>query len=130
MFVKLNDFSKNEILMRGDFIVTLNNNLNKLNGSPHRNKLARQEILNYMKSLNLIDTYRELHHDVKKYTRFQINPLIANRLDYFLVSKNLYFQVKECDIAPSLKSDYKIVTLLVHHNSSPLGRGYWKFNNN
>ena len=74
-----------------------------------------------MKSLNLIDAYRELHPDVKKFTRFQINPLIASRLDYFLVSKNLYFQVKECDIIPSLKSDHKIVTLLVHHNSSPRG---------
>ena len=38
--------------------------------------------------------------------------------------------MKECDIVPSLKSDHKIETLLVHHNSSPLGRGYWKFNNN
>ena len=116
--------------MGGDFNVTLNNDLDKLNGSPHKNKFARQEILNYMKSLNLIDAYRELHPDVKKFTRFQINPLIASRLDYFLVSKNLYFQVKECDIVPSLKSDHKIVTLLVHHNSSPRGRGYWKFNNN
>ena len=129
MFVKLNDFSKNEILMGGDFNVILND-LDKLNGLPHKNKLARQEILNYIKSLNLIDAYRELHPDVKKFTRFQINPLIASRLDYFLVSKNLYFQVKECDIVPSLKSDHKIVTLLVHHNSSPRGRGYWKFNNN
>ena len=37
--------------------------------------------------------------------------------------------MKECDFEPSLKSDRKIVTLLVHHNSSPRGRGYWKFNN-
>ena len=59
MFVKLNDFSKNEILMGGDFNVILNNDLDKLNGSPQKNKLARQEILNYMKSLNLIDAYRE-----------------------------------------------------------------------
>ena len=73
MFVKLNDFSKNEILMGGDFNVILNHDLDKLNGSPHKNKLARQEILNYMKSLNLIDAYRELHPDVKKFTRFQIN---------------------------------------------------------
>ena len=45
MFVKLNDFSKNEILMGEDFNVILNNDLDKLNGSPHKNKLARQEIL-------------------------------------------------------------------------------------
>ena len=34
--------------------------------------------------------------------------------------------MNECDNVPSLKSDHKIVTLLVHHNSSQRGRGYWK----
>ena len=81
-----------------------------------------------MKSLNLIDAYRELHSNVKKFTRFQISPPIARKLDYFIVSKNFYFQVKDCDIVPSLKSDHKI--LLVHHNYSSRGSGYWKFNNN
>ena len=119
IFKKLNDFSKNEILVGADFNVILNNDLDKLNGSPHKNKLARQEILNYTKSLNLIEAYRKLHPNVKKFTSFQINPLIASRLDYFLVSKNIYFQVQKCDIVPNLKSDHKIVTLLVYHNFSP-----------
>ena len=92
--------------------------------------MARQEILNYIKILNLIDAYRSLHPNVKKFARFQIISLIASRLAYFLVSKSFYFEVEECDIVPSLKSDHKIVTLLVHHNSSPRGRRYRKFNNN
>ena len=97
---------------------------------PPKNKLARQEILNYMKIWILVDAYCELHPIVKKFTRFQISSLIASRLDYFLVSKNFYFQVKKCDIVRCLKSDHKVATLLVHHNSSQRGRGYWKFNNN
>ena len=124
MFGKLSDFSKNEILVGGDFNVILNNDLDKLNGSRHKNKLSRQEILNYIKILNLIDAYRELHPNVKKFTRFQINSIIASRLDYFLVFKNFFIQMKECDILPSLKSDHKIVTLVIHHNSSPRRRGY------
>ena len=68
--------------------------------------------------LNLIDVYCELHPSAKKFTRFQINPLTASKLDYFL-SENFYFQIKECDIVPTVKSDHKIVTLLFHHNSSP-----------
>ena len=63
-----------------------------------------------MKLLNLTDAYRELHPNVKKFT-FQINPLIASRLDYFLVSKNFYWQVKKCDVAPSVKLNHKIMTL-------------------
>ena len=130
MFDKLNDFSKNKILVGGYFNEILNNDLDKLNGSPQTNKLARQEILNNLKILNLIDVYRELHPNVQKFTWFQINPLIACRLDYFLVSKNFYFQVKKCCIVSSLKSNHKIVTLLVYHNSASQGRGYWKFNDN
>ena len=61
---------------------------------------------------------------------FKIIPLIASRLDYFLVSKNFYFYEKKCDIVLCVKSDHKIVTLLLHHNSSQRGRGYWNFNNN
>ena len=83
-----------------------------------------------MKILNLIDAHRELHPNVKKFTRFQINSLIASRLDYFLVSKIFYFRVKECDIVSSVKSDHKIVTLSVHQNFLQRGRGCWKFNNN
>ena len=59
-----------------------------------------------------------------------MNRLIVARLDCFLFLKILYFQVNECDIIPSVKSDHEIVTLLVHHNSLQRGRGYWKFNNN
>ena len=46
MFSKLHDFPKNEILVEGDFNIMLNSDLNKHNKSPHKNKLAKQEILN------------------------------------------------------------------------------------
>ena len=39
MFGKLNDFSKNEILVGGDFIMILDDDLDKRNGLPHKNKL-------------------------------------------------------------------------------------------
>ena len=68
-----------------------------------KSKLARQEISNHMKILNLISAYRELHPKAKKFTNFQINPLIASRLVCFSVPENFYFQVKECDIVPSVK---------------------------
>ena len=70
IFGKLNDFFKNEILLGGDFNVLLNNNLDKLNWLPHKNKLARQESLNYLKILNLIDAFCELHPNAKKFTGF------------------------------------------------------------
>ena len=79
MFGKLND-NENEILVGGDFNVILNNDLDKDNGSLHKSKFARQEILNYIKLLNLINSYRKLHPNVKKFTSFQASHLIASRL--------------------------------------------------
>ena len=68
-------------------------------------------------SLNLIDAYRELHSNVKKFKRFQLNSLIACKLDFFSLSK-IFFQVKICYVVSNVKSDHKLVTLLLHHNSS------------
>ena len=56
--------------------------------------------------------------------------MIASRLDNFFLFKIFYFQVKECDIEPSVKSDHKIVTLLVHINTSQRERRCSKFKNN
>ena len=77
-----------------------------------------------MKILHCFDAYRKFQLNVKKFTRFQINPLIACRLDYFLASKVFYFQVKERDVVPSVKSDHRIITLIVHYNTSPRGKEY------
>jgi len=82
-----------------------------------------------MKLLNLIDIFRILHPQVKQFTRYQKNPVIGSRLDYFLVSKTLSLKIKNCDIIPGINSDHKLVTLNLNHTSIARGRGYWKFNN-
>ena len=41
IFAKPKDFSKNEILVGGDFSVIQNSDLDTLNGWPYQNKLAR-----------------------------------------------------------------------------------------
>ena len=67
--------SKNKNLVDGDFNLILSNDLDKLNWSPHKSQLARQENLNYMKILDFVDAYGELLPNVKKFTKFQLNLL-------------------------------------------------------
>jgi len=74
----------NEIILGGDFNVVLDNELDKLNGPPHSNKAARKEILDHLKLMNLVDIFRVLRPQVKQFTRYQKNPFIASRIDYFL----------------------------------------------
>ena len=129
MFRQINDFPLDRMIIGGDFNAVLDNDMDKLHGLLHKNKLAREEIINHMKLLKLVDVYRELHPNVRKYTRYQTNPVIASRLDFFLMSQNLLNQVKGCDIIPSIRSDHKVVTVDIDITFSPRGKGYWKFNN-
>ena len=109
--------------------MVLNGDMDKLNGPQRKNKLASKEITNQIEMLGLSDVFRELHPRTKKFTRYQSTPVVATRSDYFFVTKNLLHQIQECDIIPSIRSDHKIVKLILKQVSAPRGNSYWKFNN-
>ena len=48
---------------------------------------------------------------------------------YWLVASELIFNVHDCDIKPSIKTDHSLITLkLVSSQDGQRGRGLWKFN--
>jgi exodeoxyribonuclease III len=66
---------------------------------PHA--LARQEFNDhFIPALDLVDVYRELHPDVRKYTWFnpRAQQLDAARVDYALISRSLWGRVVAADI--------------------------------
>jgi exonuclease III len=54
------------------------------------NTKAREAMLRFMLSLKLIDVWRAQNADMNKYTWYQSNPIKMARLDYFLISSNIY----------------------------------------
>ena len=66
-----------------------------------------------MNILKLKDVFRLKHLLAKSFTRIQINPFTATRLDFFLVSQHLCDKVGETEIKASVKSDHKISTIAI-----------------
>jgi hypothetical protein len=78
---------------------------------------------------NLVDCWRIMNPNSKRYTWRQPNPLRQSRLDYWLISSCMFNAVLDSDIQPSYKSDHSLITLDMSCGlASPRGPGMWKFN--
>ena len=83
------------------------------------NPNARPVILNYMDEENLLDAWRIMNENVKKFSWCRLNPERKQaRLDFFLVSDNMFQFVMETDIVPSYRTDHGgiILTLKLSEN--------------
>ena len=107
----------------------LNDTLDKDGGPPHVNRNSKEKIKSYMDFFNLRDVFRDFNPSKKIFTRIQTQPYSATRLDFFLVSDNLYRNFKSADISQSIMSDHKIATFFLDIELTKRGSGYWKINN-
>ncbi|XP_072041387.1 uncharacterized protein [Amphiura filiformis] len=83
-----------------------------------------------MDNFDVLDIWRYLHPNIRRFTCRQPNPLIQCRLDYFLISNNLIEYVTKADIVPGLRTDHSGITWNVQLQKDPVrGPGHWKFNN-
>ena len=93
------------------------------------NKKARQKLLDIIEEKHLLDPFRELHPDCRRYTWRKNNPRKQARLDFFLISENLLPSVKTSDIDFGYRSDHSFPKLVLKFNEFKHGKGLWKFNN-
>ena len=107
-FQKLVTFSAKNLIIGEDFNLILNNTLDKIGGPKHKNAQARNNVISHINTLKLKDVFRLKHPSAKSFTKIQINPFIATRLDFFLVSEHLCDKITETEIKKSVKSDHKI----------------------
>lgn len=71
-----------------------------------------------------------MNENSKKYTWRRINPMRKQaRLDFFLVSENLFQFVFNSDIVPGYRTDHSGILLNLKLINNERGKGYWKFNN-
>ena len=120
-----------EIIIGGDFNTYLNDKLDKKGKVHNKNYEYTADIHNLMENCNLIDIWRVLNPDTKRFTwrGMTRSGQVHSRLDYFLISKHMIYDIHKCKIQPSLKSDHSILTVTFKFNYTvPRGRGFWKFN--
>ena len=79
--------------------------------------------------LELVDSFRQFHPNLRRFSWRKKSPFKQARFDYFLTSKNLTDLIDSCEILPSYRSDHSILKLEITINHFKIGCGIWKFNN-
>ena len=126
----INSFTRDEVIMGGDFNFVLNINLDKKGGIPRTNFNAREQCLALINLFDLTDIWRERNPHRADFTwSSNITPGIHCRLDFFLISRHLTNLTSNCSSSPGLQSDHSLVNLDINVFSEIRGPGYWKFNN-
>ncbi len=86
----------------------------------------RTEIQAMLDVFNLVDTWRAVNPNSRRYTWHARG--ISSRVDYLFISEHLLNEVNECKINPGLHSDHSILSLELNTNKINRGKGLWKFN--
>ena len=123
-------------VLGGDFNTHLNpaldrqtNTIDQDSGQADRSQFA-DALLGLCQDFDLMDCWRILNPNLKRYTWRQRNPLRQSRLDYWLVSSTLINSISDTNIKPAFKSDHSIIELKLQLNTpTTKGPGLWKFNN-
>ena len=120
------------IIIGGDFNICQNEFYDKQGGKQQTTSNSAKQLDNMMTDINLIDVWRILNPELRQFTRRQNSKigLIQSRLDFWLISTYLLYDVNNVKIKPGLKSDHSIVSLTFNfHTNDKRGRGFFKFNN-
>ena len=83
-----------------------------------------------MINLDLLDIWREIHPEMRRYTWRRNTPLQQSRLDFFLISDLLSTYATEADIKSGYRTDHSMITLtLTLGKLETRNKLLWKFNN-
>jgi hypothetical protein len=83
-----------------------------------------------MDESNLIDIWRLMHPNLRRYTYHQQRPTQTfTRLDFFLISQGMTGFIENSSIQPGYCTDHSMITISLNLLNHPRGRGMWKLNN-
>jgi exonuclease III len=121
-------YDLHNVIMMGDFNSVLNNKQDIISGNPH-NTLEIKHFVNMVSTLRLHDCWRIIHPDEKDFTFNRLNPPVARRLDYCLVSEEIIADIVFCEHLTVAQTDHKAVVIELNKIEFQRGPGYWRFNN-
>ena len=129
LFDNLLAFQNEEMILAGDWNVALNPKLDSSHPSNIYKVRSRKTVLSFMNNNNVIDIFRKLNGDSRKYTWRRINGTQRSRIDFFLVSDTLGLVVKDVEVLTGYLSDHSIVKLKLKTDVIKRHKPLWKFNN-
>ena len=119
----------NPVILVGDFNLVLDPNIDLLNYKNVNNPQARNKVIEIISECGLLDFWRELNAEKQSFTWTRPNSNKSARLDYFLISENLFSDIDDVNILPGYRTDHSLILLSLKFNKFSRGGSYWKFNN-
>ena len=108
---KVSEFENDQVIMCGDWNFVLDPDLYYNNHLHINNPKARKVILDCIEEENLLDVWRVSNEDSRKYTWRRLNPVIKQaRLDFYLISENMFQFVTDTKIIPGYRTDHSGIT--------------------
>ena len=129
LFNTQKEHSNNEIIIGGDFNFIFDSKIDCTNEDRNNNTQVKSIVEEYSEQMMLVDIFRQLHPDERKFTWSRKNPkYTASRIDFFLVNYGLVADATaNIECAPT--TDHDLITLQVKIDNIKRGRSYWKINN-
>ena len=105
--------------------------LDAMGGTPSLKFNSLKQLQSLMVDYDLSDIWKARNPTFRQFTWRQTNPVKLRRLDFFLISNSLQFDVRSCKFLSPVQSDHSPIVLKISScaKSDLRGRGYWKFNN-
>ena len=108
----INDIDNELVISGGDWNVALDVKIDCRNYQSTANRpRARKKIFDMMVKHELVDIFRTMYIDKRKYTWRKFNSVKQARLDFFLISEGLISEVLCCEVGKSYRSDHSLVIL-------------------
>ena len=127
-FDHLNDFQCDEVIIGGDFNLVLTLDMDKKGGLAKTHTESVKTLKNFCAQFDLLDAWRVLNPDTRRYTWRRKRPEIQCRLDFFLVTESLMCNVKSANISTGYKTDHSLIEIKIALHSNMRGPGFWKLN--
>lgn len=120
------------VIVGGDMNDTLSIIDRKKYSTNKKTQKPVNSLKNLIKTLKLIDIWRETHSNNTQFTwRRKNNINEASRIDLFLICPEIRSHICSADIRPALIShtDHQAISLKLKGRSQSKGKGYFKINN-
>ena len=123
------EHENSEIVMGGDFNMIMNPTIDCSNPDRKNNNNSKQILLEYCEQMMLVDIFRLVNPESRKYSWSKTRPsYTGSRIDFFMINYGITANAK-ADIQVAPLTDHDMITLEIEMEPVKRGNGYWKFNN-
>ena len=114
------------LLIGGDFNCTISPHLDRSSGIDTTHSQSRKILQYFIEELNLCDPWRRLFPNNREYSCYSNVSKGHSRIDYFLLSNNLFPRVTNCIYESITVSDHGPVSILYNDKDLAQGSRRWR----